>query len=84
MPAKRVSKPRRNGAQVIQFPDDLLSRKANDPQVAHIVEGERKLFTLRSEARNGEKAQLRERTAQLEERSMDLASKSRLRARRSL
>ena len=41
--------------------------KANDPQVAHIVEGERKLFGLRSEARNGQKAQLRERTAQLKE-----------------
>ena len=57
----------KNGADSIQFPDDLLARKANDPQVAHILEGERKLFSLRSEARNGQKAQLRERTAQLKE-----------------
>ena len=49
------------------FRTDLLAREANDPQVAHIVEGERKLFSLRSEARNGQKSQLRERTAQLKE-----------------
>ena len=55
----------KEGAETLRFPDDLLAREANDPQVAHILEGERKLFTLRLEARNGEKAQLRERAAQL-------------------
>ena len=55
----------KDGAQSIEFPAELLARESNDPQVAHILEGERKLFTLRSEARNGEKAQLRERAAQL-------------------
>ena len=55
------------GLRSIQFPADLLAREANDPQVAHILEGERKLFGLRSEARNGQKSQLRERTAQLKE-----------------
>ena len=57
----------KDGAESIRFPADLLAREANDPQVAHILEGERKLFGLRSEARNGQKAQLRERTAQLQE-----------------
>jgi HlyD family secretion protein len=55
----------KDGAGTIDFPEDLLAREANDPHVAHILNGERKLFTLRSEARNGEKAQLRERVAQL-------------------
>ena len=55
----------KEGAATLRFPDDLLAREANDPQIAHILKGERKLFALRLEARNGEKAQLRERAAQL-------------------
>ena len=51
----------KDGAESIEFPGDLLARESNDPQVAHILEGERKLFSLRNDARNGEKAQLRER-----------------------
>ena len=57
----------KDGAESIQFPADLLAREANDTEVAHILEGERKLFGLRSEARNGQKAQLRERATQLKE-----------------
>jgi HlyD family secretion protein len=57
----------KDGGESIQFPHDLLARETNDPEVAHILEGERMLFSLRSEARNGQKAQLRERTAQLRE-----------------
>jgi HlyD family secretion protein len=51
---------------VIKFPADILAR-ANDPDVAAIVEGERRLFELRSSARNGQKAQLRQRVEQLGE-----------------
>ena len=57
----------KEGADVITFPDDLLAREATDPAVAHILEGERKLFNFRSEARAGQKAQLRERASQLRE-----------------
>jgi HlyD family secretion protein len=57
----------KDGAETIHFPADLLAREANDPAVAHILDGERKLFGLRSEARNGQKAQLRERASQLKE-----------------
>ena len=57
----------KDGAESIRFPPDLLAREANDTQVAHTLDGERKLFGLRSEARNGQKAQLRERTSQLRE-----------------
>ena len=61
------------GGESIQFPHDLLARETNDPELAHILEGERKLFSLRSEARNGQKAQLRERTGQLREEVGGLA-----------
>jgi len=57
----------KDGAETIRFPAELLDREANDLQVAHILDGERKLFGLRWEARNGQKSQLRERTAQLKE-----------------
>jgi HlyD family secretion protein len=57
----------KNSADVITFPDELLAREKTDPAVAHILAGERKLFSLRVEARAGQKAQLRERTSQLRE-----------------
>ena len=56
----------RDGAEAIAFPDDLLSRES-DPDVASAVSSERKLFQLRRTARIGQKAQLRERIAQLQE-----------------
>lgn len=50
----------------IAFPLDLMSREAeSDP--ANIIAGERKLFELRRAARSGQKAQLRQRIAQLEQ-----------------
>jgi HlyD family secretion protein len=56
----------RDGASQVQFPADLLAR-ASDPVIASIVDGERKLFELRSNARTGQKAQLRQRIEQLNE-----------------
>ena len=50
----------------IEFPSDLLARM-DDPDVAHAVNGERKLFEIRRSAREGQKSQLRERIAQLNE-----------------
>jgi HlyD family secretion protein len=52
--------------QKIAFPTDLLARMS-DPDVAHVVEGERKLFEIRRAARVGRKAQLNEQIAQLQE-----------------
>ena len=63
----------KEGADEIQFPDDLGARAKTDPQVAHILEGERKLFQFRSESRSGEKAQLREKSAQSREEVKGLA-----------
>jgi HlyD family secretion protein len=56
----------RDGLSEIKFPPDLLAR-ANEPDVAAILQGERRLFELRSSARNGQKAQLKQRVEQLGE-----------------
>ena len=57
----------KDGAEWVIFPNELLAREKSDAEVAHVLQGERKLFSLRVEARTGQKAQLRERTAQLRE-----------------
>lgn len=56
----------RDGANTLTEPEELASR-VNDPQVAQVIGGERKLFTLRQTARTGLKAQLHQRVTQLEE-----------------
>ncbi len=56
----------RGGADAIIVPDELASR-SDDPQVAHVIAGEQQLFALRQAARVGQKAQLRQRIAQLDE-----------------
>jgi HlyD family secretion protein len=56
----------RDGAAELTFPAALLVR-ANEPDVAAAIDSERKLFELRRSARLGQKSQLKERIAQLEE-----------------
>src|ERR1051326_7524545 len=56
----------RDGDEGIKFPAALLARQ-QEPDVAGILEGERKLFELRRNARIGQKAQLRQRIEQLTE-----------------
>ena len=56
----------RDGSDTIIFPAQLLAG-AGDPDRAAAMDSERKLFNLRRTARNGQKAQLRERIAQLGE-----------------
>jgi HlyD family secretion protein len=56
----------RDGAETVKFPADLLAR-ASDPDVAAVVDSERKLFELRRNARIGQKEQLRQRIEQLKE-----------------
>ena len=50
----------------VTFPD-ALKQRAGDPQVAHIITGERNLFDLRRSARLGQKAQLEQRIVQLQQ-----------------
>jgi HlyD family secretion protein len=56
----------RDGLDTITFPAQLVSDAA-DPDRAAAMDSERKLFNLRKTARNGQKAQLKERIAQLGE-----------------
>src|SRR4051812_31337032 len=56
----------RDGAERVNFPPDLLAR-AQASDIAAIVDGERKLFELRRNARVGQKEQLRQRIDQLKE-----------------
>jgi len=56
----------RDGSDQVKFPPDLLAR-AENPEVAAILDGERKLFDLRRNARIGQKEQLRQRVEQLNE-----------------
>jgi HlyD family secretion protein len=56
----------RDGADTVEFPEELL-QAARQGEIARVVAGERKLFQLRREAQDGQKAQLRERITQLNE-----------------
>ena len=56
----------RDNVDSIVFPAELLAR-AGDPELARSMTGERNLFEFRKSARAGQKAQLRERIAQLKE-----------------
>ena len=55
----------RDAAKAVAFPPELVARSAADPSVAHLIEGEGRLFSARVAGREGQKAQLRERVAQL-------------------
>jgi HlyD family secretion protein len=55
----------RDGAQDVQFPDDLAG--LSDPSAQAILSGERRFFELRREASEGQKRQLREQIGQLNE-----------------
>lgn len=63
------------GAETLEFPESLTSR-SNDPVVAKLIAGETKLFELRHQAREGQKAQLRERIDQLKEEIVGLTEQS--------
>ena len=67
-PNKRALKPRRDGADHIVFPAAFLEH-ARDPNstAARTMIAEQKLFELRKQARDGKRAQLTERIAQLKE-----------------
>lgn len=55
----------RDEAERISFPAELAARMDN-PDIAQLMAGERKLFELRRDARLGKKAQLQERVVQYE------------------
>lgn len=55
-----------DGLAEVRFPAALLGR-ASDPDVARVLQSERRLFELRRTVRTGQKSQLGERITQLEE-----------------
>lgn len=55
----------KNGDASIQFPEGLIAR-LSDANVSTLVSGERRLFELRRDGREGQKSQLGERAHQLE------------------
>ena len=58
----------RDGATSVTFPPELMGR-VDDPAVADLIEGERRLFDTLISAANGQKAQLKEQVAQLDEQT---------------
>lgn len=63
----------------IDFPRELRAR-LGEPDVAHIVAGERRLFELRRTARTGQKAQLLERIKQMKEELSGLEAQAKAKA----
>ncbi len=65
-------KAEQDGREVLQFPTEVTSR-STDPTVKALVSEELRLFDLRRTARSGQKAQLKERVAQLHEQIHGMA-----------
>jgi HlyD family secretion protein len=70
----------RDGLDTITFPAPLVA-DAGDPERAAAMDSERKLFDLRKAARSGQKAQLKERIAQLGEEIAGLTAQQNSKAK---
>lgn len=68
------------GTGQIVFPAQLLDQAA-DPEVKTVMESERKLFEVRHAGRSGQKAQLNERVAQLNEEISGLSAQEEAKTR---
>ena len=63
------------GAERIVFPQ-ALTKRSEEPGVKLLLAGQERLFTIRRNAREGEKAQLRERIAQLKQKIVGLEAQA--------
>lgn len=70
----------RDGAEEVTAPKEFASR-LDDPDVAEALASERKLFQLRRAARFGQKDQLRQRIAQLEEEIAGLTAQQKAKSK---
>jgi HlyD family secretion protein len=70
----------RDNAVQVAFPPEL-TRRLGDPDVEHIVTGERRLFDLRQAARAGQKLQLNERIVQLQQEGEGVSAQAASKAR---
>lgn len=66
----------RDGTAAIAFPPDLADRAGTSRAVAHLMESETRLFQSRVAAREGQKAQLTERIAQLRQEILGLGQQT--------
>ncbi|SFM52131.1 HlyD family secretion protein [Methylobacterium pseudosasicola] len=57
----------RDGALSLAIPPGIAARAASEPDVAHLLEGETRLYKARLAGREGQRAQMRERVNQLQE-----------------
>jgi HlyD family secretion protein len=65
-------KAEQDGRERVGFPAELIARKA-EPEIANLLGEEWRLFELRRTARQGQKAQLKERIAQFQEQIRGMA-----------
>ncbi len=70
----RLEAERGEGVVALVFPPALLAAAATDAEAARVVQGERAVFETRRNSRNGQKAQLRERIAQLAQEVQGLSA----------
>jgi HlyD family secretion protein len=70
----------RDALDTVVFPASLLQR-ASDPDVARMMQGESRLFELRRSARLGQKSQLEQRIAQLQEEISGVETQAEAKAR---
>jgi HlyD family secretion protein len=70
----------RDDAASVVYPDTLAAL-SGDPEVARLMSGETRLFELRRTAREGQKAQLRERVSQLREEMLGVTAQVDAKAR---
>ncbi len=73
----------RDGADAVAVPKEFAGR-LDDPEVADALASERKLFDLRRTARTGQKDQLRQRIAQLQEQISGLAAQQDAKAKETM
>lgn len=72
----------RDGLDDINYPQELTER-ADEPDLARVMAGERRLFQIRCASREGMKAQLQERSNQIEEEITGLTAQVKSRERES-
>jgi HlyD family secretion protein len=63
----------RDGEDKVTFPEALLTR-IHEPGVQRLIAGETKLFDIRHESRSGQKAQLKQRIAELQQQIEGLST----------
>ncbi len=66
----------RDNASAVVFPHELLAQRDDSPDVAALLDGESRLFAARVAGREGQRAQLSERAAQLAEEITGLSEQA--------